>query len=169
MPDDAATKKLIADLRDRVARNGWTMMFVFPENEPGGDPSFCYTIGLTEKFDHPEIFLVGFNAETSAELLRNIVDRVYAGERFEEPSISERVFADYDAALRPITEESSFKRSNIGMKVLGRAFPAVQLFYPDAQGKFPWDNGCHHGLATVQTSLFDYVGEPPAPPVAKFH
>ena len=41
-----------------IERAGWSDMSVFPtDDEPG--PYFNYTIGLAEKYDHPDLIVLG--------------------------------------------------------------------------------------------------------------
>jgi hypothetical protein len=76
----ATHDELLFDLHGRIERDGWTAMHV----EAGHDnPSWSYTIGLTESFDHPELVVVGLHPPDAAWLLGWVAARIDAGAGFE--------------------------------------------------------------------------------------
>jgi hypothetical protein len=53
---------------------------------PGGredHPPWCYTVGLLDTADHPEMIFTGVPTETSSSLLSLLARTVLAGERYE--------------------------------------------------------------------------------------
>jgi hypothetical protein len=148
----------IERLREQVTRSGFTFQPVFPSADTDGEP-FVYTIGLSRTYNHPEIYVVGLDADNAIELLLRTIDKIAGGEVFETPTF----FEDEDGDLftvRPLVQADVDENSGLGQKVLGHGFPAVQVYYPDENGLFPWEEGCDPTYAT-QTQMLRPLGELP--------
>lgn len=147
--------------RGLIKRHGWMVQAVLPGEEDDG-VGFSYTVGLSSRFGHPEVFLVGFAPDLSQQLLNIVGNHVRDGLRFAEPVFSDVVIQSFPVAFRPATTASAFEHSNAGRYYLGHSFEAVQLFLPDPSGLFPWDEGCSPQYARMQNFL-ELVGDPPQP------
>lgn len=145
-------------LRKQVRENGFAFQPVFPTSASDGEP-FVYTIGLSRTYDHPEIFVVGLDADDAVNLLLLAIDKVAGGEVFATPTF----FEDEDGdvfPLRPLEQKDVDENSGLGQRVLGGEFQAVQLYYPDENGLFPWEHGCDPEYA-AQADMLGTVGDPP--------
>ncbi len=146
--------------REIIAQHGWMVQAVLPGDT---QPPYSYTVGLSQApFHHPEIFLVGLHPEQARPLLNVAGNHVKGGMRFDRATLSDQIIEGYPAAFRPIKSRSTVRHSNAGRAILGRAFDGVQLILPDAEGLFPWESGCDFQYASVQRSLLDLYGDPPA-------
>lgn len=146
--------------REIIARHGWMVQAVLPDDK---QPSYSYTVGLSQSPTfHPEIFLVGFHPEQARPLLNGAGEHVRNGRRFDRATLADEIIEGYPAAFMPIKSRSTVRHSNAGRAILGRAFDGVQLILPDAAGLFPWEDGCDPQYETVQMSLLDLYGDPPA-------
>lgn len=161
-PSDAEIEKRMRNgiemLRQQVRKNGFTFQPVFPTSDSDGEP-FVYTIGLSDTYGHPEIFVVGLDADDAVNLLLLAIDKVADGETFATPTF----FEDEDGdvfPLRPLHEKDVDENSGLGQRVLGHGFAAVQLYYPDENGLFPWEVGCDPEYA-AQADMLRTVGDPP--------
>lgn len=109
---------------------------------PGDDyvPGFAYTIGLYERFGHPEIIVFGLRQEVLSDLLNNACNMIGEGKRFE-------VGCSYDGLIKVYTvqflqvDHSNYKE-HVGYAkwYYGNVdFPILQMIWPDKAGLFPWE------------------------------
>ena len=62
---------------------GFIVMAVEDAEEPSSAMRWCYTIGLLERADHPELIVAGPSVEVGGGLLNRLGKRVLAGGRFQ--------------------------------------------------------------------------------------
>lgn len=67
-----------ADLHDRKQRFGWALQGV------EGSRPWAYSIGLLERFGHPELVMAGVPLDAAAAMINALGDRIQAGEDFLE-------------------------------------------------------------------------------------
>jgi len=144
--------------RELIKQHGWMVQHVFGDEK---EPAFSYTVGLSQNHAHPEVYMVGINPETCQSILNGVGRHVRDGLRFDAPGYSDVIVDGYLAAFRPVSKKSVLKYSNAGRAMLNASFEAMQLFLPDVEGRFPWDEGCDPRYASIQTSLLVLEGEPP--------
>lgn len=146
--------------REIVRRHGWMVQAVLPDE---AQPSYSYTVGLSQcPLHHPEIFMVGLHPNQARSLLNVAGEHIRGGRRYDRVTFADEIIEGYPVALMPIRSRSTVRHSSAGRAVLGRAFDGVQMIMPDAEGRFPWENDCDLAYATVQMSLLDVAGDPPA-------
>lgn len=148
--------EIIERLRVGIEERGYDFQFVLPGED---SPPYIYTVGLSETFHHPEIYLVGLPPEHAAPLIDDIVVRIAAGERFDQPTYVEDLI-QFDMPVRPMTDATVAEHAGTGWEVLGGPFKAVQLFYPDKSGFVPWEPECAPHYADPQL-FFELEGPPP--------
>jgi hypothetical protein len=163
----AAVQAIVAQVTQAMSTHGFGVVAVGPE---GNRPPFAYTVGLETGFGHPEIVLVGdFAARIQQGVLNAAGARVKAGSRFLAGERSREVVPRYDVAFGEVLEEAAAEHLQIAELVedeqLGRPTRAVQMFLPDAAGRFPWDKGCEPRMAKSQTGLA--LGPLPKPAKAR--
>lgn len=161
-PSEAEIQRRMRDgiemLREQVGKNGFTFQPVFPGVGDDGEP-FVYTIGLSKTFNHPELYVVGLDAGDAIEVMLRAIEKISAGESFEAPTF----FQDEEGEVfpvRPLLQTDVDENSGLGQQVLGHGFAAVQVYYPDENGLFPWEAGCDPNYAT-QIDELRPVGQPP--------
>lgn len=123
-------------LNDTMDRHGWLITGV-----PGGA---IYTVGMIDKFKHPELMIHGLSAGRSDELLRSAVNLLFDGKRLDEPSRTyEKIVRnlavmsiDVDPSNFPDWLGQAFEYHGVELKV-------VQLLWPDVTGRFPGYPGYH--------------------------
>lgn len=162
-------RRITTEMRRNVAENGFVPQVVAPsETQPG----FLYTIGLTETWSHPEIYVVGLSPNQAFDIVLDLIDRITEGERFDTPTFVDEIL-DVPIAVRPLEQASVDENSGIAQDVLGRTITAVQVYWPDASGLLPWEAGCDEEIVRCQLSLLDPRGEEPlrlkSPPGVGLH
>lgn len=159
--DQKQIDEYLTRTRAIIEEHGWAIQAVVGSAQEGG--GYSYTIGLTETLGHPEIFMVGFDPQLCQRLLNDVGNLIRNGADFRQPCLDARVIMDFNVAFRPVDPESVARYGNVGTALLGD-YEAVQLFLPDASGRFPWDEGCDPAYAKVQTGTVKTIGPIPDGP-----
>jgi len=106
-------------------------------------PGYCYTIGLPELHDFPEIVVFGLTPVAVSGLLDMVVDQLAAGVRI--PTDTELVGL-FDNDLRclfatvDVAERGEMFRTGLAWHA-GEPFAMVQLLWPDRNGWLPHESG----------------------------
>lgn len=125
-------------VRGDVERQGFHLGLVPPE---AGTPGWAFTIGLVERFDHPEILAFAPDPDFLRGLVGGLAERVRGGRRFEAEERYPDVLGDHDVALREVDRKwyTTFL-GNVAWHYGGESFRALQCFWPDRAGRFPWED-----------------------------
>jgi hypothetical protein len=125
-----------------------------PAEDAPNDPVHGHTLGLCEAFAHPELLLVGLPAELVHEFLTHAAARVAAGHRFEHGQVAEGLFPGAPAALRRVGEQHLEAYLPEALAHYGTPeFAALQIVFPDRDGRYPWDPGADLRMRLVQPVL----------------
>lgn len=138
-----------------IAEHGFCFNPVMANNT-----TFVYTAGLFRTFGHPEIFVMGYQAQDAYNLIGMVYHRIKAGDRFADAMVIDDLAENDLFAIRPMLQSSTDENSGLGQRLVGE-FPAVQLFFSDENCLFPWDEGCDPRCKKLQTSLLEVVPEVP--------
>jgi hypothetical protein len=124
-------------VRGDIARHGWHVALVPPE---AGTPGWALTIGLLERFDHPELVVFGPDLSVLGPLLNHLGGRVRDGERLGDGELRHQVLATHPVVFRAVAPKwIDVFLGNAAWHYRRRDFPALQVFWPDPAGRFPWD------------------------------
>jgi Domain of unknown function (DUF4262) len=157
--DDASwLERTLRGMHMKIERFGWTAMYVLEEETV---PGWGYTIGLSGRFEHPEFVVVGLGDAGTMALLETLANRVTNGERFDggaELVLELRGGGRF--RLAPV-HPSHWDTDRFNMwwnyyGVLGEPRPqrsALQIQWPDAQGRFPGDRELDRRVRRRQTRL----------------
>jgi hypothetical protein len=122
-------------VRAKVAAHGHFIQYVAPSDD---GPGWGYTVGLAA-LDHPEVLCVGMPQRLGHSILNRAAGLVHDGAELVEGSIRRDVLPGSPAAfiaLDPAHEEY--------IAVARRVDPAaraLQLVWPDAADRLPWEPG----------------------------
>lgn len=104
-------------------------------------PGFVYTIGLFEKFNHPEIICFGLNNDVMGAMLNHACDLIKQGEVFEIDKLYNGFLQGYQIQFIEVDEE--FYADYVGYAGWyyqnSFYFPLLQIVWTDKQHKFPWE------------------------------
>jgi hypothetical protein len=125
---------------------------------PPGQSKWLYTVGLLERFRHPELVVVGACCpECAAWLLNRLGDRIAEGERFEITTTLPIELERTSVHLRPVRREcwdtdwfAVWKRYYDTRPYDAPPAKAMQVVVPDERGRFPWEPACDPELAAAQ-------------------
>lgn len=131
-------EKVMDKVHHDIEEFGWSAMHIFgDQNNP---IMFTYTVGLKETYNHPELIIYGISdSELAHGLLRCAVDLIKDGTRFEDGVRYTDIMQDpYPMEAR---DHPPGRPLNWATKYYGEEVGAIQLVWPDANGKFPEDEG----------------------------
>jgi hypothetical protein len=140
-----------------VREYGWSALCV------PGTYDFAYTVGLWHSFRLPELVMFGLHGDGMQQWLNACVARVReAGWPAAEESFP-GVIEGFETMLRPVDE--SWRDVFFGTAhrfYRGRPVPVWQLVWPDATGRWPWDEQATASCRTRQARAWLPVDRHPA-------
>lgn len=140
--------------KELIAKHGLAVMGIFASPE---GPSFTYTIGLTETYDHPEIIVFGIDTRIASIVLNHIAEEIKGGRKFTEGDVTDD-FANYPVAFKSITTGQAagyVHQSTFHYEGAPKQPTYLQLVLTDVAGKFPWDQGYAESMKRSQTELWN--------------
>lgn len=144
-------QQTVQQIKQIVEEYGWYVALFEAEDSL---PSFGYTIGLRKNFKHPEIIMFGLPVDVMGALLNLAGDKAKAGEVIKEDVLYEDMLTDLPVAFKGVHPDNMPDYFGYGMDFYEhKAFPALQLFWPDEQGAFPWENHFNKDLFLYQPLL----------------
>ncbi|WP_020475692.1 DUF4262 domain-containing protein [Zavarzinella formosa] len=143
------------EIAEVVREHGW-----YAANVSDGEPPFLYTIGLMQTCRHPEFIMFGLDANNAHALFSQLVRDIRAGGSFAEPGVrAVRLGGDeHQVGFRRVhpTRHPLCLGFAMGfMTNIGRMgeLEAVQAFWPDSRGRFPFEVGCDLAVCDLQPRL----------------
>jgi Domain of unknown function (DUF4262) len=139
-------------VRATIDESGWWVGLV-AEDEDG--PGFAYTIGLLERFDHPEIMVIGLAPQTMHRILNVCGELVRAGARFRHGASCSDVLDGHHVQFRQIfSAKLHAEYAGIACRhYRSRDFTLLQCLWPDRAGVFPSEPGCDDLIVRCQPML----------------
>lgn len=139
------------DVLQRLETTGW---FVNKIAEDDQGPGFAYSFGLYERFQQPEIIIFGLPPDIMHRLIDDIGKLMGAGKRYNDGDETRDLLEDYACVLRrvnPLRYRETLTWTAWFYESC--TFPALQLFWPDKAGRFPWDSECSASVRRRQPDL----------------
>ena len=147
--DDPGDAKVHAD----IASFGWHVVEVREDDE---GPGFAFTIGLYQRFQHPELIVFGLPLDTMLLMLNAAGEAVRAGRTFAAGQSSDDVLEGYECTFRPVPPKHY--DAFLGYAVWyydGDEFPTLQLIWPDREHRYPWAAPAGAWIRAAQPVLAD--------------
>lgn len=146
-------------------REGWAMDAVVSRPEAGSTlPSYSFTVGFEERFEFPDVCVVGLSPVACRGLFDMVADALGGG---TELPVGAPFIGLLDGgqpcallAVDPAMGVDLFPSLVEHHRLAGRdpeGMRVVQLAWPDADGSLPWEPGFAPHLLAVQLLL----GDPP--------
>jgi len=170
VPDDDVFPDRDMSHRDKLVfmleRQGWAIDAV--PARPGEDaafPSYAFTVGFEDHFGFPEVCVVGLSPVACRGLFDLVADALAGGTELPVGApFMGLLDGGQPCALLPVdaaTCVEMFPSLAEHHTLAGDApdgFELVQLTWPDAEGRLPWEPGFDPRLATAQILLADPPG-----------
>lgn len=139
------------NIKKDVKKNGY-FVALFEKEE--GEPAFAYTIGLYDKYEHPEFVLFGLNLDTMMIMLSDAAERVKAGEKFEVKQDYGDFLEGYNLMFQHANVDEYKGFFGYGVEFYeGHDFPMLQMVWPDQEHLYPWDEKFNDALLARQPLL----------------
>jgi len=134
-----------------IERHGWHVVLVPPEAD---SPGWAHSIGLWERYQHPELLVFGSEPRQLGALVNALGERVRGGRRFAAGETEPGVLQELPFAFRSVAPRwTHVFLGNAAWHYRSEAFDVLQGFWPDRRGRFPWDADCAPELAAEQPLL----------------
>jgi len=138
-------------VRADIARHGWHVVIVPPEDDA---PGWAHTIGLLERYAHPELLVFGSAPQQLGALVNALGARVRAGRRLGPGDVLDDVLEGLPFALREVAPRwVPVFLGNAAWHYQRENLAVVQGFWPDRQGRFPWQPECLPEVCREQPRL----------------
>jgi hypothetical protein len=137
-----------------VEKHGWYAIAI-----TDAWPEFVYTCGLLTQFQHPELIIFGMEARELYSILALMFEDIRnKGQSFARPDSYDGVLEGYPIAIRTVhpTQHELYLGYALGhCRHAGHigGLKARQVFWPDKQGRFPFDVGCDPDVYRSQPRL----------------
>ena len=138
---------------DDVQRYGLHIVNVLEE---GDFPGFAYTVGVYRTFEHAEILIYGLRKDRAHQILNDLADNLRAGKRYVAGETYDDLLEGLSCTFRIIPQ--THYGEHLGWATWFNEtidYPAVQLIYPDREGRWPWQDGVSEGFRRHQLVLAD--------------
>lgn len=152
---ETAKKGLMEEeIAEVVRQYGWYAASIFDH-----EPPFLYTIGLMQTLDHPEMIVFGLDPENAHALFSSLVEQIRVGQSFASPQVHTLSIGrgEHQVGIRRVhpTQHLYLGFAMGYCRFIGRPgeLEAVEVFWPDAKGKFPFDVGCELSVYQAQPRL----------------
>jgi len=104
-------------------------------------PSFAYSIGLWEKYKHPEIICFGLPNKLLHEIINDVAEIINTGEKIVTDKTYLNIFDDSKAEFISVNPKNIDDYFGVAIKYYEMEdFPALQLIWTDRNDRFPWEN-----------------------------
>lgn len=117
-------------------------------------PSFAYSIGLWQKFNHPELICFGLRIQTLHSIINDVADLVKKGEIIQTGKIYNNIFENSRAEFIRVDKRSLGDYFGTAISFYDMDdFPALQLVWTDRNDTFPWETDFEADLVYKQPLL----------------
>ncbi len=104
-------------------------------------PSFSYSIGLYESYQHPEIICFGLPIELAHIIINDVADLIRNGETIKPYTPYENIFKDSKAEFLLVDSKNIKDYFNAALSYYQHNhFSALQLVWTDHNNKLPWED-----------------------------
>lgn len=143
-PHDDETRQIL----DNIKSYGWTTAVFEPDSFGMG--GFAHSLGFDCELSHPEIIVLGLQGAHAAQLIDTIGKLIKSGIAFADGEKSDDVISGFPVAFRAVPNAYYRFAEKAQWLHQGSELRLLQCFWPDQNGLFPWDDGCHEGCAESQ-------------------
>ena len=140
-------------IQDVIKTVGWYVFKVF--DEKGQLPDFAYSVGAFYSYQQPEIIIYGLDLDDMHNIINDIVGAMKDGKKIRVNKPYDDFLVNYDCLFRRVRKKHYREHFGYGRWFYqGNNFPALQCFWPDANGVYPWQEGCAQYVIDCQPLLF---------------
>lgn len=142
-----------SEIKENIEECGWHFLFVFDPN--GEHEDFSYSVGLEEKFDHPEIIIFGLKKDSAHAIIADIVEDIKSGVKMEpNTKLGNVIGGGFEVMFKPIISSAYKEYLGTAVDYYGREFRALVMFWSGKSNLLPTEKGCE---VTVQDEALAIV------------
>lgn len=105
-------------------------------------PSFVYSVGLTETYNHPEIICFGLRTQTLHELINDVAEIIKKEGEINPNKEYDNIFQNNRARFLQIDKTNIEDYFGVAIKYFDtKEIEGLQLIWTDRNDKFPWEDG----------------------------
>lgn len=138
------------ELAPVVATYGWAVIRIEAEED---EPSFAYSVGFRESFEHPEVIMFGLPTGVMHDIINGIGETVRNGRRYSPGDVASGLIEGFEVAFREVAPRARDAYMGIAWSYYGREFSALHCLWPDREGHFPWEHGASADFRRLQPML----------------
>ena len=135
---EATVQEWLDAVREMVQKHGWAVQFVESDRM-----AYAYTVGLHER-GLPELLVTGLSPKRATHLLNSVADYLVDGGK---PLPGELISIAGGPPLEVVQVQHPDAHMNVAVALYGPDVRALQLVWPDDQGRRPWDPAFSNGKA----------------------
>jgi hypothetical protein len=103
-------------------------------------PSFAYSVGLSETYNHPEIICFGLSAELLHQIINDVADIIEKEGSIAPTKEYDTIFQDSRAAFLRVDQRNLDDYFGVALAYYDTTeLEALQLVWTDRNDKFPWE------------------------------
>ena len=123
-------------------------------------PPWAFTIGFGDSFDHHEVIAAGMQLAQLHALLNRIGDLLRAGNRFADGEQVHSILEGFACGFRAVDPRwhQAFA-GNAAWHHRDGELTLLQCFWPDPEGRLPWEDGFPDDLRPLQPLLYEPTPE----------
>ncbi len=140
-------------IRSDIAEVGWHVVRVLEDAE---GPGFAYSIGFGPTLDHPEVVAFGLPLESMHVIVNLIGAEIRNGHVFRGGDATPSILEGHPVAFRDVSSthyDDYLSQAATYYEADHRELRVVQCFWPDANSRFPWDDGVEPSCSDSQPTL----------------
>jgi hypothetical protein len=138
-------------IAEKIRRFGWNVTAVSGESMP----EWAYSIGIWHTLRAPEVCVFGLPARTGMNIVNVVGDLLREGGRLEEGQRRDDVLNGYDVVVRMVQPHWYQRFFGAGIDFYQRPpMPMMQVFWPDREGRLPWEPGADDWCRESQPQLW---------------
>jgi hypothetical protein len=120
-----------------LREHGWVVREFTYRPSPLDRPPFSYTVGLSDRWGHPELACVAIDHSIARGILSELAGQVSAGRTIRTGDPQEQSERAFGFEVRAITAASELLRAIVGLTGSQAQPPALQIVVKDGHGRVP--------------------------------
>lgn len=117
-------------------------------------PSFTYSVGLWQTYNHPEIICFGLKTDLMHAIINDVADLIKNGKKITSGLEYDNIFKDSRVQFLDVDKRNLGDYFGVAIDYYNsKDFPALQLIWTDKNDKFPWEYGFQEDFKYFQPLL----------------
>ncbi len=132
--DKQAKERIISDIKE------YDCHLALIESD-GYLPTFVYSIGLFETFQHPEVIVFGLKTDVMGSIINHVRDEIRAGKKFNSGTKYSGFLEGFEIQFLDVNKVGYPDYFGYAGWYYKNSFdfPALQLVWPDKESRWPWE------------------------------